>query len=116
MTTLTIDTAAALAPFGDGQTIPLVKIGNHFGWNRDTRNDLVSNGLIRTVTDPDDRRNARGRRVLVDRGEAAMIVASVLIATALGLAIATVIRGLRSSGATITANAVSIPLPGIGAA
>lgn len=113
MTTLTIDPAEALAPFGDSAVIPLPEIGAYLGWNRDTRNDLVKNNLIHTATAPDSPGRTRGRKVLVDRDEALLIIASALLASALGLAIATVIRGLRNSGATITADSVNIPLPGL---
>jgi hypothetical protein len=113
MTTLTIDPAEALAPFGDSAVIPLPEIGAYLGWNRDTRNDLVKNNLIHTATFPETPGRTRGRKVLVDRDEALLIITAALLASALGLAIATVIRGLRNSEATITADTVNIPLPGL---
>lgn len=113
MTSLAIDPAAALAPFGDVEVIPLSRLGDHLGMTRNARNDLVIKGLIRPTIDPNDHRRARGRRVLVDRDEALLIVAAALLAAALGIAIATVIRGLRNSGVILTADAVTIPLSGL---
>ena len=113
MTSLAIDPAAALAPFGDVEVIPLSRLGDHLGMSRNARNDLVIKGLIHPTIDPNDHRRARGRRVLVDRDEALLIVAAALLAAALGVAIATVIRGLRNSGVILTADAVTIPLSGL---
>jgi hypothetical protein len=115
MTTLTIDPAEALAPFGDSALIPLTSIGDHLGMKRSIRNDLVAKSLIRPAAGGDRPDRAKGRKVMVDRDEALLIIASALLAAALGLGITVVIRGLRSSGAIITADAVSIPLPGLGA-
>jgi hypothetical protein len=115
MTSLTMDPAEALAPFeGCGDLIPLSRLGDQLGIHRSTRNDLVLKKLIHTATDPDDHRQARGRRVLVDRDEALLIIASALVAAALGIAIAAAIRGLRNCGAVLTADALTIPLSGLG--
>jgi hypothetical protein len=113
MTTLTIDPAEVLAPFGDSDVIPLPRIADHVGMNRATRNDLVKKSLIHPATGPGVPDRARGRKVLVDRDEALLIIASALVAAALGIAIATVIRGLRNSGAVLTADALTIPLSGL---
>ena len=110
MTSLSIDPAEVLGPLGCSDLIPLARLGDHLGIHRSTRNDLVLKKLIHPTTDPNDHRQARGRRVLVDRDEALLIVAAALLAAALGIAIATAIRGLRNSGVILTPDAVTIPL------
>ena len=113
MSSLTVDRVDALSPFGDRDLIPLPEIGNYLGMPRATRNALVSKGLVRTTVAPGETRSARGRKVLVTRDEALLIIAAALMAAALGIALVTAIRGLRNSGAVLTADALTIPLSGL---
>lgn len=113
MYTPLIDPAEALAPFGDSDTIPLPDVGDYVGMTRDARNYAIRKGLIQTATGPGAAGRGRAGSYVVTRDEALLIIVAAALAAALGIAVITAIRTLRNSGASITAESVTIPLSGL---
>ncbi len=116
MSVSAIDPAEVLAPFGDAEVIPLPDVANLAGMNRGVRNYAVERGIIKTTTGPGAAGRGRAGSLVVTRDEALLILVSAALAAAIGVAAVTMIRTLRHNGATITADAVTIPLSGLKAA
>lgn len=110
-----IDPAEVLAPLGDGDVFPLPDVANLVGMKRTVRSYAVDKGIIHTTdTGPGAKGRGRAGSLMVSRDEALLIIVSAALAAAIGVAVVTVIRTLRNSGASITADSVSIPLSGLG--
>lgn len=113
MSVALIDPAEALAPFGDADVIPLPDVANYVGMQRNTRTYAVEKGIIHTTTGPGAAGRGRAGSYVVTRDEALLIIVSAALAATIGVAVVTVIRTLRNSGASITADSVTIPLSGL---
>ena len=113
MSVATIDPAEVLAPFGDAEVIPLPDVANLAGMNRGARTYAVEKGIIRTATGPGAAGYGRQGSYVVTRDEALLILVSAALAATIGVAVVTMIKTLRNNGATITADAVTIPLSGL---
>ncbi len=113
MSATLIDPVEALAPFGDSEVIPLPEFGEPLGLNRGRRNYAVQKGIIRTVPGPGVGGRGRGGCHMISRDEALLILASVALAAVIGVTVATMIRTLRDSGASFTADGVFVPLKGL---
>lgn len=94
-----------LDPFGDTDLIPLADLADRVGLNRGTQQYAIRNNVIV----PANRRGPHGR-YLVSRDEALLILAAAAISVAIGVALVTVLRTLRSTGAQVTGGSLTIPL------
>jgi hypothetical protein len=113
MSVATIDPAEVLAPFGDADVIPLPDVANLAGMNRGARTYAVEKGIIQTTKGPGAAGYGRQGSYVVTRDEALLILVSAALAVSIGVAVVTVIKALRNSGASITADSVTIPLSGL---
>lgn len=105
-----IDPTEILSSLGDCDVFPLPVIGDYVGMSRDTRDYAVRKGLIQTTAGPKVPGRGKSRSLLITRDEAILIIVSAALAISIGIAVTTVIRTLRNSGATIGSGGVTIPL------
>lgn len=94
-----------LARWEGQEFIPLPELARPLGLNMAAQSYAVRKGVIT----PAPKRGANGR-YMVTRDEALFLLAAAGIAAAVGIAIVTALRYLRSSGARVSDGAVIIPL------
>lgn len=102
------DITETLAAFGDDELIPLRDVGDAVGLKRGMQDYAVK----RSIIVPAETRGPNGR-YLVTRDEALLILASAALAVAIGVALVTVIKNLRNSGATMTPDGLLLPVKGL---
>lgn len=114
MSVTTISPAELMARFGDSELIPLPELGEPIGLDRSRRDYAVTRGIIKTAQDRNTSRAGRPNGChMVTREEAMLILAAAALAAAIGVALVTVIRTLRNSGCSVTAEGLLIPLKGL---
>jgi hypothetical protein len=86
--------AALVAGLPEGDTIPLPEVSRRVGWDPATQVRAIKDGLVETTGLPP----AGKRGWQVTRQEALTILAAAALAFAMGLAVVSVLRGIKVSG------------------
>lgn len=97
--------SSVLERFGEGDLIPLADLADHVGLNRGTQNYAIRTKVII----PADKRGPHGRYLLT-RDETLLILAAAAISISIGVALVTILRTLRETGARVTDGSLTIPL------
>jgi hypothetical protein len=86
------------------ETVPLPEVARAVGMPRSTRDFAVRQGFIRPLGE-----GGRGKTMVLPWDEVVLIVAAAVLSAAAGVAITTIIRALRVSGATVAGSTIVIP-------
>lgn len=110
----TLDPVSALEHLTDDELIPLPILADSIGLNRGQRDYAVRKGIIKTAQAPKTSRAGRPNGChMVTKEEGLLLLACAALASAIGIALVTVVRTLRDSGCRITPDGLLVPLQGL---
>lgn len=110
MATATADITAltqAAERWRDCETVPLVDVARAAGIPRSNLIHIENRRLVHPV-----RPGSRGQRLELPNDEVMLFLAAAALALVAGLAIATALRTVRATGATLTPDGFSLPITG----